>query len=260
MPSGAVVVGPSSVGTVEFEDQMTLASAEGIDLDVSLAGIGSRGGALLIDLILQVLALFILGLVATLLSDGLTAALIAVFGFVIVIVYPIVAEAFAGGRTIGKAVMGIAVVDLDGSPVSFMAAVIRNVVRVVDALPGTYLVGAIAVLATSRSQRLGDLAARTIVVHQRKRSADVTAGLDLGLSIEPVLSPDAAGWDLSGVTADDVAAARSFLVRRNQLDPGRRADLAQTLAFQLLPKVAGVPLEGGPELFLERVVSAKTSR
>lgn len=255
------MVGRSSVGDVDFEEQLTLANAEGIDLDVSLAGIGSRGGALIIDVTLETAALLLLGLLTSLLSVDVSTALVAVFGFLIVIGYPIVAEAFAGGRTFGKAALGIRVVDVDGSPLSFLAALIRNLIRVVDLLPGVYLVGTIAVLATTRNQRLGDLAAGTIVVHQRNRSTDVTTGLDLGLSLDDALADgDPSGWDLSGVTADEVAAARSFLVRRDQLDPGRRADLAQTMAFQLLPKVAGVPLEGGPERFLERVVAARTAR
>lgn len=247
---------------MEFEEQLTLANAEGIDLDVSLAGIGSRGGALIIDLAIEIAALLLLGLLTSLLSVDLTVAFVAVFGFLIVFAYPIVAEAFAGGRTFGKAALGIRVVAVDGSPVSFLAAVIRNVLRVIDLLPGTYLVGTIAVLATDKNQRLGDLAANTIVVHQRTRSTDITTGLDLGSAFadDPLADVDSSGWDLSGVTAEEVAAARSFLVRRDQLAPGRRADLAQTLAFQLLPKVAGVPLEGGPERFLERVVAARTAR
>ncbi|MEO9164976.1 MAG: RDD family protein [Aquihabitans sp.] len=246
---------------MDFEEQLTLANAEGIDLDVSLAGIGSRGGALIIDVAVQTAALLLLGLLTSLLSVEVTAALVAVFGFLIIVGYPIVAEAFAGGRTLGKAALGIHVVGVDGSPVTFLAAVIRNLVRVIDLLPGTYLVGSVAVLSTAKNQRLGDLAANTIVVHRRSRSADITSDLDLGPAFaHPLLDSDPSGWDLSGVTAEEVAAVRSFLIRRDQLDPGRRADLAQTLAFQLLPKVAGVPLEGGPERFLERVVAARTAR
>lgn len=247
---------------MEFEEQLTLANAEGIDLDVSLAGIGSRGGALIIDLAGEIVALLLLGVLTSLLSVDVTVALVAVFGFLIVFVYPIVAEAFAGGRTFGKAALGIRVVAIDGSPVSFLAAVIRNVLRVIDILPGTYLVGTVAVFSTTKNQRLGDLAANTIVVHQRTRSTDSTSGLDLGSAFadDPLAGVDSSGWDLSAVTAEEVAAVRSFLVRRDQLEPSRRADLAQTLAFQLLPKVAGVPLEGGPERFLERVVAARTTR
>jgi uncharacterized RDD family membrane protein YckC len=245
---------------VELDERLTLASAEGIDLDLTLAGIGSRGVAFLVDLAIQALALFAVAAVGSA-SGGLGAAFYALATFLVLLGYPILAEAFASGRTIGKALLKISVIATDGTPITFLASVIRNVVRFVDALPGTYFVGLAAILVTRRNQRVGDLAAGTLVVH-RASTGTVPDGADLrwGLTIDPVLSPEAAGWDVAAVTAAEVAAARSFLVRRGDLDPTHRADLAQTLAFQLLPKVAGVPLEGGPELFLERVVSAKSNR
>jgi len=245
---------------VELDDRLTLGSAEGIDLDLVLAGIGSRSVAYLVDLALQFLALLAVAAAGSAFGD-LGVAFYAVASFLILLGYPILAEGFASGRTVGKAMMGISVVSADGTPVTFLAAVIRNVVRLVDALPGSYFLGLAAVLATQRNQRIGDLAAGTLVVRGgQARTEPDQAGFDAGLSIAPVLSPEAAGWDVSAVTAEEVAAARSFLIRRYDLDPAHRANLAQTLAFQLLPKVAGVPLEGGPEHFLERVVSAKTSR
>ncbi len=242
---------------MEIDDRYMLASAEGIDLDLRLAGIGSRGTAFLVDLALQAVALLVAGLVG---GAGLGAAFFAIAAFLILLGYPIVAEAFAGGRTIGKALLRVAVVRVDGTPISFLDSVVRNILRFVDALPGTYFVGMAAVLVTARNQRLGDLAAGTIVVHRGALSTGAGSrpgGRAAGVAELP---PEAAGWDVAAVTADEVAAVRSFLVRRGELDAAHRANLAQTLAFQLLPKVAGVPLEGGPEQFLERVVAAKAAR
>lgn len=242
---------------MELDDRVTVAGAEGIDLDLVLAGVGSRGAAFLVDLALQAAALFLVGLVAGAAGE-VGPAVLAVAGFVILLGYPILAEAFAGGRTVGKALLGIVVVAVDGTPVTFLSAVIRNVVRLVDALPGVYLVGIVAVLATSRNQRVGDLAAGTLVVHRPRAAVPADVG---GRWSTPMASPaEMAGWDVSAVTADEVAAMRSFLGRRASLEPRSRADLAQALSFQILPKVAGVPLEGGPEVFLERVVAAKTVR
>jgi len=240
---------------VELDDRLTLASAEGIDVDLRLAGIGSRGSAFLIDLVLQAAALALAGLVASAFGD-LGRAFLAVAAFLILLGYPILAEAF-GGRTVGKALLRLSVVTTEGTPITFLASVIRNLVRLVDSLPGTYFVGIAAVLLTRRGQRVGDLAAGTLVVHSgrsRSRALGSAAPFDVGLP------PEAARWDVSAVTAEEVAAVRSFLDRRCDLDPSHRANLAQTLSFQLLPKVAGVPLDGGPEHFLERVVAAKTSR
>lgn len=243
---------------------MTLASAEGIDLDLRPAGIGSRGGALGVDLVLQVLGVLLIGWIAGGFG-AIGAAWFAVIGFLILLGYPIVAEASFGGQTVGKRALGIHVAMDDGSPVTFLAAATRGIVRVVDLLPGVGLVGAISILASSRSQRLGDLVAGTLVVHDtsarsRRREHERRGSVDLGLSIPPVLSPEQAGWDVSGVAPEDLVAARSFLTRRQQLDPHHRAELADRLARQLLPKVAGVPFDGGPEAFLERVVAARIDR
>jgi len=245
---------------VELDDRLMLASAEGIDVDLRLAGIGSRGSAFLIDLVLQAAALGLAGLVAGTFGD-LGRVFLAVAAFLILLGYPILAEAF-GGRTVGKAVLRLSVVTTEGTPITFLASVIRNLVRLVDSLPGTYFVGIAAVLVTRRGQRVGDLAAGTLVVHSgRSRSRrDGSAPFSSATPFDMGLPAEAAGWDVSAVTAEEVAAVRSFLDRRRDLDPSHRANLAQTLSFQLLPKVAGVPLDGGPEHFLERVVAAKTSR
>lgn len=243
---------------VEIDDRLTLPNAEGIDLDLRLAGIGSRGVALIVDLVLQTLVLFLAGAVAGA-FDSWGAAFFAITAFMVLLGYPILAEGLAAGRTFGKALMHIAVVSTDGTPITFLAAVIRNVVRLVDSLPGTYFVAIASVLFTKRSQRVGDLAAGTIVIHRGRIGGTRTP---LGPAAQDA-SPPLTGterWDVSAVTADEVAAVRSFLGRRAELDPGHRSNLAQTLAFQLMPKVAGVPLEGGPEAFLERVVAAKLSR
>ncbi|MCU1455580.1 MAG: hypothetical protein JWN46_3726, partial [Acidimicrobiales bacterium] len=76
----------------------------------------------------------------------------------------------------------------------------------------------------------------------------------------PYLPPEAAGWDVSAVTAEELGAARSFLDRRQGLTPEARLQVATALAGRLHAKVAGVPVNDGPERFLELVVTAKLSR
>lgn len=251
---------------VELDDRVSLAGAEGIDLDLTLAGLPSRGAAVILDLAAQTLAMVVIGFVAGQFGDA-GVALFAVGAFLVIFGYPVIGEAFLGGRTLGKAAMRIAVVDQRGGPASFLAVLIRNVVRLIDLLPGLYLVGATSILATARNQRLGDLAAGTLVVRRGGVQTPVGGAVAYGAGLgQPAIeapfgvSPGAPmTWDVSQVTADEVAAMRSFLGRRHQLTPQHRAQLAQTLSFQVLPKVAGVPLEGGPEVFIERVVHAKTT-
>ncbi len=250
-------MGPSSVSGVELEDRLTLNEAEGIDLDLRLAGIASRGAALIIDLVFQLLLLIVVTAVGAELGD-LGLAFAAVGSFLLLFAYPTLAEAFAGGRTVGKAIMRVHVIGVDGRPVTFVQAAVRNVVRFVDALPGAYLVGIVAVLFTAKAQRLGDLAAGTLVVHSRPRPGNATPWAP---SVDVAFGDvDMAGWDLSAVSAEELAAVRSFLGRRAELAPAARLEIGGTLAARLRPRVAGVPTDGGDEAFLERVAAAQAAR
>lgn len=239
---------------MELEDRFTVPSAEGIDLDLVLAGVGSRGAAQVVDLVIEVLLFAGVGLAASALGDA-GLAVLAVSSLLIFLGYPILFEAFNDGRSIGKVLLGIRVVSIDGSPETFLEAVIRNVVRFIDVLPGVYTVGFIAVLATPRSQRIGDLAASTLVIRRATTVSTAPAAPWAPPAVDAL-----AGWDLSGVTAEEVAAIREFLGRRHQFAPPARAQLADALARQVASKVVGVPFGGGPEDFLERVVAAKQAR
>jgi len=102
--------------------------------------------------------------VLALLSADLAWAFMALSYFLISIGYGIVMEWFWQGRTIGKRVLHLRVMDVNGLRLQFSQVVVRNLFRFVDNIPGLYLVGGIACLLSARSQRLGDLAANTIVV------------------------------------------------------------------------------------------------
>ncbi len=82
---------------------------------------------------------------------------------VVFIVYYAALEATTGA-TIGKRLLGLRVVMVDGAPVDWASSIIRNVLRIVDILPGFYLLGAIFVWSTEKNQRIGDLGANTVVI------------------------------------------------------------------------------------------------
>jgi uncharacterized RDD family membrane protein YckC len=85
--------------------------------------------------------------------------------FVLAMAYYALMEGYRG-QTVGKMLFGIRVVREDGGGVpGFKAALVRSLLRVVDGLFG-YLVGFVAVLASEKNQRLGDMAARTLVVRE----------------------------------------------------------------------------------------------
>jgi uncharacterized RDD family membrane protein YckC len=239
---------------VELDDRMAITTPEGIELELQLAGLGSRFIAGVTDLIIQALLVVILLLATGAVSGGgdlnLVAAVIGVFA--ILFFYPVVFELLGRGQTPGKRLCHLRVVREGGSPVDLPASAVRNLVRIVDGLPLSYLPTVISIVVTRHNQRPGDLAAGTLVVR------------DTAIALRAARAPEpgAAGldWDVSAITPQELAAVRSFLARRESLDPAARRRLALQLANGLAPKVAGAEIGGSGELFLERLAAVKSQR
>jgi uncharacterized RDD family membrane protein YckC len=245
---------------VAYENRITIATPEGVELDLVLAGLGSRGLASLLDSAIQGAMLMALGFIAGALSPvaGSDAAVLPIVlwiivGFLVLFGYYPLWETLASGRSPGKMATRLRVVRTGGQPVGFLASVGRNLVRIVDWLPFFYTLGAIFIAATPRNQRLGDLVAGTLVVREKR----------LAPAAPPQYYFDPAWyatWDVSAVTVGELTAVRQFLARRNALPPPARERVAADLAARLRPKVAGAPPWIMPEHFLEGVAAAKAAR
>jgi uncharacterized RDD family membrane protein YckC len=253
------------------DDRMAVATPEGVTLEFVLAGVGSRFFAGLIDGLIQFAAVVAMLVLAALLESwlgGYIAAVAAIFVFVVFLGYDIAFETLASGRTLGKRWTGLRVVKTSGAPVTFLTSAVRNLLRLVDFLPTTYLIGIVLILATKNNQRLGDLAAGTIVVRERGGSTAPssdswtgwTAGGAPGGLAGGLAADELEAWDVSAVTADEVAAVREFLTRRGALTPEARTRVAYEMAVRLRPKVVGPNQAMAPEAFLEAVVAAKSLR
>jgi len=237
-------------------DRVTIATPEGIELELILAGVGSRFAATLLDVVVQLSAIFALAIVLGPLGDnGFVIAAYLVAVFLILFAYDIVLETWNRGRSVGKLAAGLRVVRSGGDAEGFLTAAVRNFLRIIDFLPAFYVVGVTSILATSRNQRLGDLAAGTIVVRERRPAVTPAAAYVPPPAAAPYLK-----WDVSAVSPEDVTTLRQFLERRMSLSPGARAYLATDLAARVRPKVVGAPDGWHPESFLEGVVAAKTAR
>lgn len=242
---------------MDLDDRKNIQTPEGLDLDLTLAGLGSRMIAAILDLL--VLGALVLmstfgfaGLAASATLDPTVVQGLGALALTLLIVgYFVGFEALNGGRTPGKRAVGIRVVGADGQPVGFLAAFLRNLIRVVDFLPVAYGVGAIAILATDTNQRLGDLTARTIVIRERlpeidRETTDTSERADLPL------------WDVSMVTPDDVDILRRFATRRRSLPQDRIDQIAGHLAKKIRPKVAGDGADLVPDAdFLLTVLALK---
>lgn len=245
---------------MEYEDRLVIATPEGVELELTLAGVGSRFISALIDFLVEgaLIVALTLVLLATL-PRPIAVAGIALGAFALIWGYHVLFETLASGRSPGKRAAGLRVVRAGGAPVRLRSSAVRNLIRIVDLLPPvTYGVGAVSILATGRNQRLGDLAAGTLVVRVR-RAAD-QAGRSGGPL--PALNPaEAPGdWDVSGVGEAELTPVRRFLERREALDAAARARLAADLATRIRPQVLGAPPGQADEAFLQALVAAKRAR
>jgi uncharacterized RDD family membrane protein YckC len=248
---------------MQYEDRMAVATPEGVTFEFTLAGVGSRFVAALIDGLLQAGLLLAIGLLAWALSNaigGWAAVLFFVGIFAVYFGYDIAFETLASGRTPGKRWTGLRVVKVGGAPVSFMTSAIRNLLRLVDMLPTFYLIGIVSILATPKNQRLGDMAAGTIVVREKMPTASAPSTSSWTGYSAAAGGIDVSAWDVTAITDDELAAVRQFLSRRTSITREARSRLGREMASRLRPKVIATQESLGPETFLEGVVRAKSER
>lgn len=141
-----------------------LETPEGIDLSISPAGPVARGLALAIDSAIRWGALLVVGVSLSSLG-GAGIGIFLVLLFLAEWFYPVFFEVLYNGQTPGKRALGLRVVNADGTPVSWSASLIRNLLRVADVLPVLYVAGVVSILCSEKLQRLGDLAAGTLVIN-----------------------------------------------------------------------------------------------
>lgn len=148
----------------------TVELADGVEIQLRVAGPAVRSMAYLIDLIIRigidiVMAICAHWLLQDLIGEDMTRGLSLLFAFFMEWFYNVFFEAGAKGATPGQRSMKLRVMSVTGGPVSVAQAVMRNFLRVVDFMPGLYLTGVVCMLFTKRFQRLGDLVANTVVTY-----------------------------------------------------------------------------------------------
>ena len=234
-----------------------IVTPQGVVLDLETAGIGYRGAARAIDLVILVVIGGIVTQLAGLIPSTpaaivqLLAVLLLVFG------YPLVAETFWRGRTIGKSALGLRVVTLEAGPIGFREALIRSLFQIVD-LGTLGLAALLSGMITERSQRLGDLAAGTFVIRDPRSAAHLPP-----VPFTPPMGAEAmvASLDVSRLRPDQERVVRSFLLRVGELSVAARVDLGTRLA-ELTARRLGHEVShlGDPETYLASVMAARQLR
>lgn len=243
-----------------------IVTPEAVVLEFETAGVGSRLLAAVLDLLIifvgSLVLLTVLGFSTTitgsLLPSWFPTVLAIVSLFVVFFGYWIGFEAWNGGRTPGKAALGIRVVTVEGGPLSLRHATIRGLFRFVDFYLTSGVVGVLAATLSARDQRLGDRFAGTIVLRERALGSHAGA-----LSFPPPQGYEGyvATLDVSALTPDQYGVIRSFLVRVFEVTPAARAALAERLAARVVERTGQpVPAAVHPELYLACVASAYQRR
>jgi uncharacterized RDD family membrane protein YckC len=231
-----------------------IVTPEAVVLAFETAGLGSRLAAELVDLLIQaVLVTLLVAGSALSLHSRLGGAPVYVSLFVGVLVYPVALETLWRGRSVGKAVMGLRVVTTEGGQIRFRHAAIRGALALVDFWGTGGAAAVLSVLATKRNQRLGDLAAGTLVLRERSGAPAPSAAT---FAVPPGWEGYAATLDVSAVSATDYGAVRSFLLRAATLDPWTRERLAREIATPLLVRLRHQPPPGVPAELLLACVAA----
>ncbi|MGF1495693.1 MAG: RDD family protein [Elainellaceae cyanobacterium] len=226
-------------------NRIKVRTPECVELELTLAGIGNRVLALMIDYLL--LTVFITGvivlitflgeqlatLVANLTGDTQSLelwmlAILALAVFVIYSGYFVFFETTWQGQTPGKRFTKIRVVQVDGRPVGLPQAVLRSLLRPIDDL---FFIGLIFILLGSQERRIGDWVAGTLVIQVEKPTT--AQFIDLSPAAEHLAQQLLATNDLSSLRPDDFAVIREYLHRRRSLDQRAQIKLSADLVTSL---------------------------
>jgi uncharacterized RDD family membrane protein YckC len=278
----------SQIAQPGIGDQLSIATPELVAIEFPLAGIGSRFVAVLLDYLLQAAAVIILTIIFALLLSGTSGgggarsaaadnlstkwaiAIVIAIPFLLEWAYFALFEAFWHGQTPGKRIMKIRVIQQTGRPVSLFESLGRNLVRIVDWLPSFYVIGVISMFVTKRQQRLGDLIAGTLVVHERPLEAPLESIGSSRTFTSAVFQPSAVAPPprvsqlptdaVARLTMADLQTLEHYLSRRLDVPMETRAMLAARISQNISQKMnCAVPDGMNQEAFLEEAAYALRS-
>jgi uncharacterized RDD family membrane protein YckC len=254
-------------------DQLQIDTPELVSIEMPLAGIGSRFVALLVDYLIWTAGILVIIVLYTYLLPGIGAfskvsmqwavALRIFIFFLLNWGYFTLFEAFWNGRTPGKRVARIRVIQRSGQAIGLFESMARNLIRYVDQIPFFYAVGVITMFATRQHQRLGDLAAGTLVV--RDRHVETPLWGEAGTRTftaqtfnssrqvpEPHMAYTLPATGIAKLSPADLAVLEGFFSRRLDMSLPTRQTLAQRISSAIQAKSGLEPPAGASvETFLE---------
>jgi uncharacterized RDD family membrane protein YckC len=225
-----------AMGRLEIE------TPDHVVLRFQLAGAGNRGFAAMVDFLVAFIFIFAIDFSFQNLAEidpslGDWAGWVIFVELLIAWLYFVLLEWLWNGQTLGKRIFGLRVISEDGEPARFVAVIVRNLVRVVDFLPLFYGLGLVTLIASPRSQRLGDYAGGTFVVRapRPRRNWSALRTLSASPSANLAASEQATTPTLRVLPGEAQRLVREFVLREQKLTPAARVALAKQLAMRLRP-------------------------
>ncbi|MBO0960593.1 RDD family protein [Neobacillus sp. MM2021_6] len=240
------------------EDHLDIKTPEYVSIQFQLAGLGSRAAAFIIDQVLLMIINILTIVVLYFVMDGMSSmpfflvdnsiplAIALIILFIVNGGYFFVFEFFSGGRTLGKKLVGIRVLQENGHSITLLSSFIRNLIRIIDSLPTAYFLGIVMIFFHSKHKRLGDLVAGTIVVHERKpkrkkRLSPIEKEIEnRGLAMSNLTLDE---WTLKSLGMKEWKLLSTYASRFHQIPLAERNQLTQQMAEILFPKI-GMEVQG----------------
>ena len=258
--------GPSADHLSALEQRVEIETPEQVAFSYTIAGVGSRAAAALMDYALiggvTAVALLVVSVLwgavfrgdlspTAKLTGAWLFALLILFFFALSWGYFVFYEALADGQTPGKRRLGLRVVQDGGYSISFAASAVRNLLRVLDMQPGlAYGVGIVSAALSKRGKRLGDQLAGTLVVQEQRLTLAAAAATTVARPSEDV--PLGTSAQLS---EEEYQLLERWVARRLALDAERRTVIAAQLLNRFADRIAD--LEGHPQARLLRLYTVE---
>jgi uncharacterized RDD family membrane protein YckC len=256
---------PAPIGPGDAPGVTGLVSAEAVEIELRPARLPSRAVALSIDCLIMIAPGFlVVGIVRGILrtfDEALGSAALTVGTVLIFVGYPVLCETFLRGRTIGKSALGLRVIRDDGGPLRARHAFTRALVGLAVEFPGLLMftvfwpAGIITMLGSAQGRRLGDLAAGTLVVHERDAAP---------WRVAPAMPRELAAWastvDLSAVGDELAIEMRQLVSRVRDLREPYRTHLFDQVAAEVTAAITPPPPPGTTSWLLLVAVLAERRR
>jgi len=249
-------------------NRIKFTTPESVEIEFTLAGIGSRALALMIDYLILAFTLVILALIWSFTFQQVTDLGVSIFGsnfglwliaisllsfFFIYTGYFVLFETLWHGQTPGKSIAKIRVVRDDGRPVGLQQSALRALLRPLDE---SLFIGAFLIIFSNREKRLGDLAAGTIVI--QAETVDKSSSLTISEAAKSFHIQLREMADLSPLLPDDFAIIREYLLRRSGMSTKAKIALSLKLTQQVqsIINLEIIPGNIASDIFLEAVYLA----